>query len=125
MNDRRGDRNSVFRVMMANHYDPTLLGGHAETMKWLLPRTDTAIEMARRAHEASAQDSANNTGMMTQIPQFLIDRYRRVFSEDEQRTIREYFTSHPEAIADLRKMNKQELVQFFERFKSKKSGGVR
>ena len=125
MNDRRGDRNSVFRIMMANHFDPTILGGHAETMKWLLPRTDVAIEMARKAHEASSQDAGNNFGMMSQIPQFLIDRYRAAFSEKEQQTIREHFLSNPDAAVDIQKMNMQELLKFFERFKIKPRGGVR
>lgn len=55
MNDKTVDDNFVFRVAMSAMYNPTLLGGGAETMKWLAPRTDRIKQMMNKAWEDSGK----------------------------------------------------------------------
>lgn len=65
MNDKLVDDNSVFRVMMASMYNPTLLGGEEATMKWLTtnqPKIERWADEAWRETGSTANDSGNNSG---------------------------------------------------------------
>ena len=55
LNDKLVDDNSVFRVMMAAMYNPTLLGGEEATMKWL---KTNEYKIKRWADEAYAESGS-------------------------------------------------------------------
>lgn len=56
-NEKLQDTRAVFRVMMSLNYDPTILNGHAETMKWLKTHHDEIMRMANQAFQNSGGES--------------------------------------------------------------------
>lgn len=129
MNERRGDQNSIFRIMMAGYYDPTIFGGHVNTMKWLstIPE-DKLKDMARSSFEEQGDKSNDDfsSGMKNfKAPQFLIDQYKRLFTEKEQNSIREYFVKHLEVGERIMKMNFKEILKFLKQISGAPAGGVR
>lgn len=128
MNERRGDQNSIFRIMMAGYYDPTIFGGHVNTMKWLstIPE-DKLKDLARSSFEdQNSQSNDNSFGMRNiKVPQFLIGQYKHLFTEKEQNSIREYFVKHPEAGEQIAKMNFEEILKFLRQISALPAGGVR
>ncbi len=130
MNERRQDKNSIFRIMLSKHYDPTVLGGHEETMKWLLSHEDEIKEMARLSFEETAGKSDSNEASDMRrvgVPQFLINKYQNSFSANEQKTIRAYFEKHPEAIEEMKrkKMSLGEIFKFLKKIFSQNMEGAR
>ncbi len=128
MNERRNDQNSIFRIMMAGYYDPTIYGGHANTMKWLSTIPEEKLkDIARSSFEESGNQGNNGSSDMitSKVPQFLIDQYKNVFTEKEQNSIREYFLRHPEAGEQVKKMSVQEILKFLRQISALSVGGVR
>lgn len=55
VNERFNDDNAYFKIIMSMHYDPTLLGGHENTMKWLGQNSEKIKEMAEDAWRQTAE----------------------------------------------------------------------
>ena len=123
MNERRRDNNSLFRIMLAGHYDPTILGGRAETMKWLEIHKAEILEIAKDAYQKSAGTGDEMEMFGGRVPSVLYDWYQKSFSEEERSDIQQYFKDNPEIQERISKMNLNELIEFFGKFK--KQGGVR
>src|SRR5271157_338046 len=121
VNDIRGDDNSVFRMTMALHYNPTLLGGSQKTMEWLEAHKDEINEIAKKAFAAGMAPKSNGM-MMDNVPPQMIALYERSFTATERGRIEAYFTAHPEKLAELRKLPPSEALEFLSKFKS--SAGV-
>ncbi|MBI4992497.1 MAG: hypothetical protein HZB99_04780 [Candidatus Harrisonbacteria bacterium] len=123
MNEKLADKNSVFRVMMAANYEPTILGGLAETRKWREPRRDEFEDMARESYEISGKK--NGVGAQPQPPEFLVSQYNNLFSELERERLQNYFETHPDVLEKMPKMSAADLIQFLRNFKTGSIGGVR
>jgi hypothetical protein len=120
MGSIRGDKNSVFRMTMALHYNPTLLGGSKETLAWLELHREEIQAIAEKALVAGlgntkASGGGGDTG---ELSPRLIERYQSLFSERERVSIEEYFKNNPEQLASLPKMSPGDLVKFFNKFKT-------
>lgn len=59
LNEKLVDDNSVFRVMMASMYNPTLLGGEEATTRWRITNEDKIKRWANEAWTKSGNDAAN------------------------------------------------------------------
>ncbi len=122
VNDIRGDDASVFRMTLALHYNPTLLGGAKPTMEWLNAHSEEIKEIAK---EAFAKGLAGKKGgPMMMAPPYLVDQYNRMFTEAERKNIEAYFTEHPEKLNEIKKMSPADLMQFLGTFKTAKKGTI-
>lgn len=127
-NDIRGDNNSVFRMTMALHYNPTILGGAAKTIDWLESHREEIKEVGDNAFKKGLNGGGggNQMDMTTaRIPPYLMEQYERMFTAQERENIETYFHQHPEKFSDLQKMSPVEAVQFLGTFKSDLKGMVK
>jgi len=126
VNDIRGDNNSVFRMTMALHYNPTILGSAAKTMDWLNSHSEEIKEIG---DEAFKKGLGGGGGMMmgdlTHVPPYLVEQYNRTFTAQERQNIEAYFAQHPEKLNELQKMPPAEALQFIGTFKSNLKGMVK
>jgi hypothetical protein len=112
MNEKRVDRNSLLRIMMAAQYNPTILGNEMDTMKWLEAREEEIREMAKTAFEISGTPLEKGVvAAGLKIPQSLFQEYQRMFSERERARIEQYFRDNPETLKELTKMPLPELIK--------------
>jgi hypothetical protein len=118
VNDIRGDDNSVFRMVYALHYNPTLLGGAKPTMEWLNAHSEEIKEIAQRAFEKGL--TGKKGGMAMGVPPYMVDQYNRAFTADERQNIETYFINHPEKLAEIQKMSPADALQFLSTFKTSK-----
>lgn len=124
MNDRRRDDNSVIRVMMAVHYDPTSLGGREKTMLWLEKNRPIIERIARESFE-EMRNRAYADPATIDAPASLVSIYKQFFTESEQKELEKYFREHPELLKELLG-DPEKLVRFIEEFKAKRlKGGVK
>jgi hypothetical protein len=119
VNDIRGDNNSVFRMTMALHYNPTLLGGAAKTMDWLNSHSEEIKEIGDSAFKKGlgGDKGGSSMDMITRVPPSLLDQYNRMFTAREQENIETFFREHPEKLSELQKMTPVEALQFLGTFK--------
>ena len=106
VNNIRGDNNSVFRMVMALHYDPTLLGGHDKTMQWLATHEDEIKDIAKEAFEAGLGKDQGGMDMN------MVSMYQRMFAAKERLNIEAYFKAHPDKLKELRQMKPLDALQF-------------
>jgi len=65
LNNKLMDSRGMLRVMAMQTFDPTILGGHAPTMKWLGEHNDEIMVMANSAFKKSnGEDSSDADGNM-------------------------------------------------------------
>ncbi len=122
MNEKRADRNSLFRIMMAAHYNPTILGSEKETMKWLEAREEEIREMSKKAFESSGLPEENSSqASQVKIPHSLLQEYQRVFTEKERKHIEEYFRDHPDQLNELVKMPLPEVMKLLRSINQKRA----
>lgn len=120
VNDLRNDGNSVFRMTMALHYNPTLLGGSKATKEWLDAHEEDIKTIASKAFEKGLDRSVEpDSGDMTISPA-MVAEYNRMFTQDEQDKIQVYFKQHPEKLQQIRTMSPTELLSFMSQFKTSK-----
>lgn len=119
VNDIRGDKNSVFRMTLAQHYNPTILGSSKESLDWAEEHKELILETADKGfHDALGGNSSGNNGEdMTTIPAYLIDLYDNTFTPQERVKIEAYYKIHPEELAKLKSMSPGELIQLAKSFK--------
>lgn|SRR5579863_142248 len=128
VNDIRGDNNSVFRMTMALHYNPTILGSAAKTMDWLNSHSEEIKEIGDDAFKKGLGGGSGSGGgmdMMARVPPYLVDQYNRMFTAQERQNIETYFSQHPEKLAEVQKMTPVEALQFLGTFKSNLKGMVK
>lgn len=118
VNNIRGDDNSVFRMVYAQHYNPTILGGAKPTLEWLNAHSEEIKQIAREAF-ANGLDGKKG-GMAMKVPPSMVDQYTRMFTPDERKSIETYFTNHPEKLDDIKKMSPADALQFLSTFKTSK-----
>ena len=120
MNQKLQDKNSVFHILMAAHYNATILGGEKETSKWLETHEGEIKEMAEKAWSLSGTPLNNNANSQNlKFPTLLLGQYQSLFTEEEQKKIEFYLQEHPELTDELPKMKISEIVKFFLQFKTK------
>lgn len=127
INNIRGDNNTVFRITMADHYNPTLLGGSKETVQWLESHHDDIMDMATHATARALQGKGRDSdrGQMIQmVPSQLVNLYNQTFSASEKAKIEDYFTKHPEKLTEVMAMKPAEAIQFLMQFKVKNMGAI-
>jgi hypothetical protein len=118
VNDIRGDNNSVFRMTMALHYNPTSLGGSQKTMEWLDTHKEEITAIAKKAMAAGLNKKPGAIYDDLDIPPQMIAEYHQIFSEAERTRIESYFKQNPEKLAELRKMPPTEALEFLGTFKT-------
>ncbi len=119
VNDIRGDNNSVFRMTMALHYNPTILGSAAKTMDWLESHREEIKEIGDEAfRKGLGGNQGGGMDMLTRVPPYLVDQYNRTFTAQERQNIETYFRQHPEKLTEVQKMTPVEALQFLGTFKS-------
>lgn len=74
LNDKLADNNSVFRIMMASMYNPTLLGGEEATIKWL---KSNEYKIKRWSNEAWDKSGSTANGVSAGAAVSEEDRERR------------------------------------------------
>lgn len=124
MNDRLNDRNTVFRVVMATNYDPTILGGRKETMTWLEAHREEILAMAKKAWDEMGEKKSKKP-MSGKLPQFLVDRYLAAFTAEELETLAAYAQEHNLKPADILKMKPQDLLRILRTLRTKPMGGAK
>lgn len=119
VNHIRGDNDSVFRMVMALHYNPTLLGGSQKTMEWLSAHEDEIKDIAKEAFDAGVgQGQGGGMDMYKFASPTMIQLYHKMYSEKERATIEAYFRAHPAELAKLRKMSPTEALAYVGKIKS-------
>jgi hypothetical protein len=125
VNDIRGDNNSVFRMTMALHYNPTILGSAAKTMDWLESHREEIKEIGDGAfRKGLGGDKGGMVMDMSRIPPSLVSQYNSMFTAQERENIETFFRAHPEKLAELQHMSPVEALQFLGTFKSNSKGMV-
>jgi hypothetical protein len=112
MNEKRVDRNSLLRIMMSAHYNPTILGNEKETMKWLEAHEEEIREMAKTAFDISGTPLEKGViASDIQIPHLLVQEYQRIFTDRERARIEEHFRNNPDAAREISRMPIPELLR--------------
>lgn len=122
LNDKVKDPTVVFKMMMAQNYDPTILGGRDKTMKWYLLNKDLINEVAKEALVELENGSEGDSNDFANIPDFLVGFYNRTFSIAEKDSIKSYFGKNPHMIESVRQMKAEDAFKFL---KSIGQGGAR
>lgn len=118
VNNIRGDNNSVFRMVMALHYDPTLLGGRQKTMEWLESHHDEIIDIAKQAFQAGLGGQDNGGMESDRVPHYLIQMYQHMFSPKDRAILETYFRAHPQELQSLRKMEPAQALEYLNNIKT-------
>jgi len=121
VNDIRGDKNSVFRMTLALHYNPTLLGGSKATLDWLEGNREIILETAESGFKAglgSGHTDTTDDGKTVKVPQYFIDMYERMFTPTERVKIEAYYKAHPAELQKLKTMSPEQLIDLAKKFKT-------
>ena len=121
VNNIRGDKNSVFRMTMALHYNPTLLGGSKPTLEWLESNRELILQTAQSAFADAIKPSTRSGGSdddMSEVPSYLVEQYNKMFTASERAHIQAYYTQNPDKLKALLKMKPQDAIQVLQTFKS-------
>lgn len=123
MNNIRGDKNSVFRMTLALHYNPTLLGGSKATLDWLEGNREIILETAEGGFKAGLDGGRQSEeGQKTlKVPQYLVEMYERLFTPDERVKIEAYYQAHPAELEKLKTMSPEQLMEQAKKFKTNMS----
>lgn len=113
VNQIRGDQDSVFRITMALHYNPTILGGSKATLDWLESNKQIILDAAEEGFEAgiNADNSDNNSDSDGGVSPFLIAEYNRMFTPEQRSILESYFKAHPEQLKALVKMKPEDALR--------------
>jgi len=112
VNQIRGDNDSVFRVMMALHYNPTILGGSKPTLDWLESNKELIMETAQQGFDAGLRPpSSNSDESESDVPMFMIAQYESMFTPAERQTLEAYFHQHPDQLKVLIKMKADDALK--------------
>lgn len=117
VNNIRGDKNSVFRMTMALHYNPTILGGAKPTLDWLESNRETITSTAEDAFRRGASPSSGAMNV-SRVPASLLELYSKMFTSTERASIQAYYTKHPDQLQALLKMKPQDALQVLQGFKN-------
>lgn len=121
MNEKRVDRNSLLRIMMAAQYNPTILGNEKDTMKWLETHEEEIREMAKTAFDTSGTPLENGAAASDlKIPQPLLQEYQRIFTDRERARIEHYFQTNPEELKEISKMPLPELLKMLRKISERR-----
>lgn len=128
MNSRRGDNNTVFRILMSQNFCISILGGCRETTLYLKAHEEETKEWAKKAWESTkdSNNSDNSTGGM-RAPQFALDEYMRIFSKSEHAEFEKRCRENEKACRELL-ANPQKLIEYLTKFKAdveRAKGGAR
>jgi hypothetical protein len=128
VNDIRGDKNSVFRMTLAQHYNPTILGDSKSSLDWAEAHKELILETARQAFQAGLGNGQsgvdNGDDMRVHIPAYLMELYENTFTAQERAQIESYYKTHPAELAKLKTMSPAELIQLAKQFKSSIVNGM-
>jgi len=105
------DTTGVFKMLMAQNYDFTLLGGREKTMARYYLKKDFINEVAKETWTELENDSSGDPSESVQVPDFMLDFYNKFFNVFEKSNIENYFAKNPEAISIVRKMNLEEAFK--------------
>ena len=113
------DHNAVFDVIMAQNFDPVILGGHAKTMEWLNTNKQQISEIADRAWGKLKNPNQGADGSMGDLhaPRMWVDAYLKAFSASDRKEIESYFRAHPDELRELQK-DHTKVFQFVRDFKA-------
>ena len=101
-NERLRDPDIVFKMMMALNYDPTLLGGRENTMKWYSVNKPLVDEISKSALASLDTSSAGDPNETVRIPVFALRLYQSMFAERERKNIEKYYAKNPGALRAIR-----------------------
>jgi hypothetical protein len=121
VNDIRGDKNSVFRMTLALHYNPTILGSAKDSLEWAEAHREEILSAARKGFKDAIGGSSMSGGdedSIKRVPTYLIELYERTFNADERATIEAYYKIHPQELEKVRTMSPDQLLQLAQQFKS-------
>jgi hypothetical protein len=124
VNDIRADKNSVFRMTLALHYNPTILGSSKDSLEWAEAHREEILNAARTGFKNAIGNSGGMNGgeddsmNVQHVPTYLIELYERTFTEQERETIETYYRAHPAELAKLKTMSPEQLIQLAQQFKS-------
>ena len=121
-NERLRDPTVIFKMYVAQNYDPTLLGGRENTLKHGELRKDTIKRVTKEVLEELADDGSGNPAESAQIPDFALNLYDKSFSKIEKENHQSYFLNNPKALEAVREMKIEEA---FKLLKAIGSGGVK
>jgi hypothetical protein len=128
VNDIRGDKNSVFRMTLALHYNPTILGSSKESLEWAEAHREEILQAAQNGFKNALGPVSIGGGddsiHQQHVPAYLIGLYERMFTEQERTAIETYYKGHPKELAKLRTMSPEQLVELARQFKSSAVKGV-
>ena len=125
--DRLKDDNAIFRFAMAISYDPTILGGHKETMEFLTANEEVIRRAAKESYEDLGGSGSDDNDMDMRVPRAWEQAFRRL-PENDQEALRTYFTKHPFELKQLPNMDPEKLLNLVEQIlksgKNIPSGGA-
>ncbi|MGC1582617.1 MAG: hypothetical protein WA766_14110 [Candidatus Acidiferrales bacterium] len=122
VNNIRGDNNSVFRMTLALHYNPTLLGGSKATLDWLEGNREIIMETAELGFRRGLGGDEPTDSDDFKVPQYLMEMYERIFSPVERTKIEAYYKAHPDELAKVKKMSPDQLMDLAKKFKEADKG---
>lgn len=115
------DQVGVFKMLMAQNYDFTLLGGREKTMTRYYLKKETINEVAKEAWTELEDNSSGNPSEGVRIPDSMLNFYNQSFNTTEKENIKNYFIKNPKAITETRKLG---LEEAFKLLKTIGRGGV-
>ncbi len=128
VNDIRGDKNSVFRMTLAQHYNPTILGSSKESLEWAEAHREIILQTAERAFQRGVTGSTGGAGSSGDksyhVPAYLIELYEQTFTPTERAAIEAYYKAHPEELEKVKTMSPEQLVELAKKFKATSMNGV-
>jgi hypothetical protein len=128
MNDKLRDKNSLFWIMMAKHYKPTILGtskenSARETSIWISAHHEEIMQMAKKSYNGSGMDGKLSIVVGGQkFSQSLIRELSNFLAPEDRKIVSEYFEENPRALEKISKMSINQAVDFIKTISRKRTG---
>ena len=110
-NERLRDPTVIFKMYMAQNYDPTLLDGRENTLKHGELRREMIKSVTKEALNELADDASGQPAESVRVPDFVLNLYDKSFNKSEKSNIESYYLNNQKAIDTLREMKIEEAFK--------------
>lgn len=113
MAERLGDKDAVLKIMMADNFDPTILGGHDKSATYATAHKEQVMEWAEESFKETAEDENQGSVSEADFPESFIQTYYRLFNEQQRLVLEKKCEKDQKACRNLLQ-DPSQIILFFQ-----------